>query len=141
MMHMCSFPMNRSDGSKISLEELLTVVPGGQWTWHVLVFYGIGCAPGGRTMTSFEEEVRSAENGVVMTWTELNDFARTLDQTIDCQIVATALRRPVSRERVDRKDFRECEMVLDGFDSTEWAVWARDAGVSDRVVRVTSKLK
>lgn len=95
MMHMCSFPMNRSDGSKISLEELLTVVPGGQWTWHVLVFCGIGCAPGGRTMTSFEEEVRSSEDGVVMTWTELNDFARALDQTIDCQIVATALRCPV----------------------------------------------
>lgn len=42
---------------------------------------------------------------------------------------------------MDRKDFRGYEMVLDGFDSTEWVVWARDAGVSDRIVRVTSKLK
>lgn len=138
-MYMCSFPMNRSDGSKISLEELLAVVPGSQWTWYVLDFYGTGCAPGGRTMTSFEEEIRSSESGVVMTWAELNDFASALDQTIDCQIVATTHRCQVSRERVDRKDFRGYEMVLDGFDSTEWAVWTRDAGVSDRIVRVASK--
>lgn len=45
MMQMRSFPMSRSDGSKISLEELLSVVPGSEWTWYVLDFYGIGCAP------------------------------------------------------------------------------------------------
>ncbi|CAI1074372.1 Uncharacterised protein [Serratia liquefaciens] len=140
MMQMRSFPMNRSDGSKISLEELLTVVPGSQWTWYVLDFYGIGCTPGGQTMVSFEEEVRSSENGIAMTWAELNDFARALDQTIDCQIVAGRLEKPVSRDRVERKDFRGYEMVLDGFDSTKWAVWAHDASVSDRVVRVASKL-
>ena len=140
MMQMRSFPMDRSDGSKISLEELLTVVPGSQWTWYVLDFYGSGCAPGDQTMTSFEDEVRSSDNGVAMTWTELNDFAHGLDQTIDCQIVA-ATQYPVSRERVGRRDFCEYEMVIDGFDSTEWAVWARDESVSDRIVRVASKLK
>jgi hypothetical protein len=141
MMQMRSFPMNRSDGSKISLEELLTVIPGSKWTWYVLNFYGIGCAPGGQTMISFEEAVRSSESGVAMTWTELNDFARGLDQTIDCQIVAAMLQNPVSREQAEREDFRGYEMVLDGFDSTEWAVWARDASVSDRVVRVAAKVK
>jgi hypothetical protein len=141
MMQMRSFPMDRSDGSKISLEELLTVVPGNQWTWYVLDFYGIGRAPDGQPMIAFEEEIRSSDNGVAMTWTELNDFARALDQTIDCQIVATVLQSPVSRDRVERKDFCGYEMVLDGFDSTEWAVWARDSNVSDRVARVASKLK
>lgn len=58
-------------------------------------------------MVSFEEEVRSSENGVAMTWAELNDFARALDQTIDCQIVATMLQNPVSRERVERRTFAD----------------------------------
>lgn len=130
-----TFPMQRINGSAVTLYELLSAVPDNIWNWFVLDFYGAGSAPGGRAMASFEEETRSHENGIPMTWTELNAFARAVDHTIDCLIIATVPGHDVSRERIDKQDFSGCEVVLEGFDSTEWTVWSRDSSVSDRVMK------
>lgn len=120
-MKFATFSAFQNDGYLIQLIDFLSVIPENNWVWVILDFYGAGNAPCGLTMEEFETLVRTKSGGVIMTWLELNDFAKTLGQTYDCLIVATKSTQNISEDRSVKENFSSCEIVIEAFDSTDWS--------------------
>lgn len=133
MMQMLSFPMYSPSGSKISLEDVLGFIPDNSWSWNIFDFYGMGCPPSGNSMGSFEENIRSSNNGISMTWPELRFFARSLEQTIDLQLIAAKAGAILCREEIEAKNLSNVEIFIEAADSSEWSIWARDTTICHRI--------
>ncbi|WP_422403699.1 hypothetical protein [Pseudomonas sp. GZD-209] len=133
MMQMLSFPMYSPSGSKISLEDVLGFIPDNSWNWYIFDFYGMGCPPSGNSMDSFEENIRSSNNGISMTWPELRFFARSLEQTIDLQLIAAKAGAILCREEIEDKNLSNIEIFIEAVDSSEWSIWARDITICHRI--------
>lgn len=119
MMQMLSFPMYSPSGSKISLEDVLGFIPDNSWNWYIFDFYGMGCPPSGNSMNCFEENIRSSNNGISMTWPELRFFARSLEQTIDLQLIAAKAGTILCREEIEDKNLSNVEIFIEATDSSE----------------------
>lgn len=135
MMRFLTYPSFRDDGSVIQLIELLEVIPDNRHVWSVLYFEGTGIMPNDLSVDEFEDLVRSKPNGLMVTWTELRYFARSLTQTYDCLIVAAKSIQDISGDKSSSKEsFGNCEVVVEAFDSSEWSVWVRDSQVMSKFV-------
>lgn len=126
------FPSSRSNGSLIQLTDFLQTIPENNFIWAILDFYGIGNAPNGLLMEDFETLVRSKSQGFIMNWAELQEFAGSLEQTYDCLIVAAKSLDFISSEKSEKENFKNCEIVIEAFDSTEWLIWARNAELMEK---------
>src|SRR6266496_1286632 len=81
-------PVHFSDGSLLSISDVLATFFENSFVWVILEFFGIGRAPEGMSMPEFEDRVQSAPDGLQMTWAELKAFVTHVAQTFDCEIVA-----------------------------------------------------
>lgn len=133
MMQMLSFPMYNSSGARVSLEDVLALIPENTWTWYILDFYGMGCPSPESIIGSFEARIQSSESGIAMTGSELNIFARSLDQAIDLQLVAAKAGEIICRKEIEGMNFCKIEIFIEALDSSEWLVWTRDILLNDRV--------
>lgn len=126
-MQTITFSAFRNDQSLVQLTELLAAMPANDWVWHILEFEGMGKAPNDLSMQAFEDLARLNPQGYVMTWAELQDFAKPLIQTIFCLIVAIKPSQtpPSIRAKALENDFNGFEVVIDGFDSTDWTISTR----------------
>lgn len=134
MMRFLTYPSFREDGSIIQLIELLEVIPNNQHIWSILYFDGTGMMPNDLSVDEFADLVRAKPNGLIMTWTELRYFARSLTQTYDCLIVAAKSMRDISDDKSLRENIDNCTVVIEAFDSSEWSIWACDPQVMSRFV-------
>ena len=57
-----------------------------------------------------------------MSWGELMAFARSLEQTIECLIIALDPNVEFVSEDLAKDDFSSCKIIIQAFDSTEWRV-------------------
>jgi len=129
-----TFPSFRQDRSCVQLADFLSKLPDDDWVWSVLEFYGVGTAPNGLPMADFEALTRSEPKGFIMNWSELKNFAGSLDQTYDCLIVAARSVQDISNDKSSKENFSNCEVVIEAFDSTEWSVWARDKKLMQELI-------
>jgi hypothetical protein len=111
-------PMHLPGGSLLSMSDVLAAFPENGAVWIIFEFFGTGRAPMGMGMPEFEDRVRSAPEGLQMTWAELKSFGAGLGQTFDCEIVAFRAADYYEAHRsVDLAIAKIC-----AFDSTEWYV-------------------
>ena len=114
--------MFRSDGSRVQLVDWLNEVEPNNLNWSVLDFNGIGQAPNDLSMDEFEDAIRLDPTGFKMSWDELMVFARSLEQTIECLIIALEPNVEFVGEDLAKDDFSSCKIIIQAFDSTEWRV-------------------
>ena len=114
--------MFRSNGTRVQLIDWLNEVEPNNLNWYVLDFNGIGQAPNDLSMDEFEDAIRLDSTGYKMTWDELMVFARGLDQTIECLIIALEPNIEFIDEDLTKDDFLSCKIIIQAFDSTEWRV-------------------
>ena len=114
--------MFRPDGNRVQLIDWLNEVEPNNLNWSILYFNGIGQAPNDLSMDEFENAIRLDPTGFKMTWDDLLAFARKLDQTIECLIIAVEPNVELVGEDLARDDFSSCKIIIQAFDSTEWKV-------------------
>ncbi|WP_179272318.1 hypothetical protein [Streptomyces sp. XY006] len=114
--------MQDSQGAAIGLDSLLCLVGENQWVWSVLDFDGIGTALPGQGYAEIRDRVHSSPQGYVMSWTQVRDFAASVQQCFDLLLVAATDRRSLDPQRLAAGDFSGCLMVLTASDSTWWSV-------------------
>ncbi|STR45883.1 hypothetical protein [Iodobacter fluviatilis] len=129
-------PAFRADGTMVQLSELLTVIPDNVYVWSVIDFYGIGEAPEEFSMEEFEKQTMIRHRGFIMNWLELKMFAENLIQTVDCLIVGANYEDNISSIKLMKNDYSSCEIVIQAFDSSEWAVWAHDSTLASKLAMV-----
>lgn len=114
--------MFRPDGTRVQLIDWLNEVESNNLNWSILDFNGIGQAPDDLSMDEFEDVIRLDPTGFKMSWDELIVFARNLEQTIECLIIALEPDIEFIGDNLERDDFSSCKIVIQAFDSTEWIV-------------------
>lgn len=114
--------MFRPDGSLVQLIDKLVEFEPNMLKWSVLDFNGVGQPPSDLSMDEFEDAIRLAPTGYKVDWHALLVFARGLEQTIDCLIVAIEPDAEFVVEDVLKDDFSSCKIAIQAFDSTEWRV-------------------
>jgi hypothetical protein len=111
-------PMHLPGGSLLSMSDILSTFPENESVWVIFEFFGIGCAPKGMSMPDFEDQVRSAPEGLQMTWSELREFGADVAQAFDCEIAAFRVTDyPAKRRGIGLSIAKICAL-----DSTEWQV-------------------
>lgn len=125
MIARANFSAFRSDGTKVSLQYLLSEVPHNDLNWSVLAFRGVGTAPDGLTMEQFERLAESTPGGYLMSWQNLKEFSGHLDDTIDCLIVAAKSKADLLAIDRSSENLGTCDVWLELDDSTDWYVQTR----------------
>jgi len=126
MLTSFSVPMHQTT-KLIQLSDVLSLFEPNVLKWVVVDFQGVGRAPNDVSMPEFEESVRKAEPPRCLSWTELNDFASFLDQTVECLIVALQDPGRIDWSRPLAEPYAGFDIVLEADDSTEWRIGVRDA--------------
>ncbi len=114
--------MFKEDGSIVQLNDILHNLAGEELKWSVLYFEGVGKAPNSLSMEDFEEKIQSEKMGYVMSWEDLNEFSRCLEQTFHCVIVGYYTDEYFDKNKILNGDMRGCEVMIDAFDSEEWEI-------------------
>lgn len=129
-MKSISFPMHLSD-RLVGLDQVVSLLPVTALHWSILDFDGIGTAPDEMSMDEFQAVTHSTPGGYRLSWQDLRDFASRMEQTFECLIVGARVPSDFDASRFDKDDFRDCCIVLQAFDSTEWSVSAHDSNLLD----------
>ena len=112
--------MFRPDGTRVQLIDWLNKIEPNNLNWSILDFNGIGNAPSNLSMDEFEDLIKSDPTGYKMGWNELVYFAQSLEQTIECLIIALEPDTEFVGENLGKDDFSSCKIIIQAFDSTEW---------------------
>lgn len=133
MFRFVRIPIHPEEGITVALRDILEKIPTNDLLWRVLHFTGVGKAPDGMTMPSFERAVRASPDGYHLTWSGLLNFANEIEQVWDCLIVGTPNNIPIQREIVVSGVFLDCDYVIEADDSTDWKLGTKNSVASRRV--------
>lgn len=73
----------------------------------------------------FEQELQEMQSGHAMTWRELVEFSRRLEQVWNCVIVGSEAKFMDKHAILRNQDYAGCDSVIEAFDSTEWKIGGR----------------
>lgn len=115
--------MNLATEDEATLHRILDCLPTRTWSWTFLQYWGTGAPPDGyQSMEAFESAVRGLPVGLMWSGSDLLDFAASVEQTIDCLIVASDGRSKLTRDSVASQDYPFGVVTIEARDSTEWIV-------------------
>ncbi|MEU8202722.1 hypothetical protein [Streptosporangium sp. NPDC049046] len=145
MIRKITIPMHKENGSLVSLSNLLEAIPDNEWRWIIIEFYGIGSPPHGMTMDEFEESIRNEPNGLTVSWAELKEMGKNIEQTYDFLAVAYAPNSPLEVPPTDTESLNDslgqC-ILIRAFDSMEWTVEVSDRlGFSEKLISAIARMK
>lgn len=117
------------------LKEVLDALPEltTELTWHLLALEAVGKGLHGESMLVTEDRINSSPHGITLRFAELQEFARTLEQTLNATIVGMAegeappslpLRLPYATQYI----------VVEGIDSSIWAITSNESAVVRRAL-------
>ncbi|WP_200308097.1 hypothetical protein [Streptomyces adelaidensis] len=122
MSELVEFRMHDTEGGRVGLDSLLSLVPDNNWVWSVLDFDGIVQGVAGLEYAEFRQKIASSSQGYVMSWAQVREFATGVRQCFDLLLVAAGEHRLLDPERFAAGDFAGCPLVLTASDSTWWRV-------------------
>lgn len=123
----------------VGLSHILESVDSGPWLWKILEFSGVGSAPRNMSMPEFEALVSQCSDGYKLNWNELTEFAKGVEQTWNCLIVALDPSDSRSHRTLGEEDRCEAHLTIEGIDSSTWRIGARDYFWLKRLQRSTSE--
>jgi hypothetical protein len=109
-MNTIKFPAQRSDGTFVSLSDVLAVVPENRYLWMLKRYWGVGVVPHDLPIERFSAMTMTSE-GVRFDWRQLLEFAAGLDQIIDGDIWA-----------FEEGEEAAPKIFIEVFDSGQWTI-------------------
>jgi len=123
----------------VELSDILKeITRGNSFYWSILYLYGTGCLDDGQPMPAFEEKIKRAKNGFVLTWEELNNLAEKFWDLVDITIIGSKDKSLVKRFDNDEEMHEKCDIVIEMIDSGYWEIFAKDL---DLIFRLKNKFK
>lgn len=126
-------PMYRENGTRVQLADLLKKIPANDWVWIIVEFDGVGRMPSPLTFGEFQQRLHEQPRGFLQTWSEVCRFAKDLEYTIDCLVVAVSNIDRLKIGTLQNDDFQQCEVALRAIDSTEWELFSSNASLLDEL--------
>lgn len=123
----------------VSLASILEEVKSGdRLHWGITLFHGSGDLGSHRSIPAFEESCNQSQNGVGLSWTELNQLADKLTEIEDITLIGCTAKEHLHRYPSVREMGRSCETFIQLVDSNFWQVLSND---SQLIVRLTKKYR
>lgn len=110
-------------GIKMSLLDILDLIPENNWQWVVYEFDAVGSAPDGMDMPEFESLVLSIDNGFNITWVGLRRLAESISDVNSCLLAAVI--EPVSYSSINEENDQLLALVTIS-DSTTWELMFKE---------------
>ena len=105
------------DDKKLTLLDVISKIPHNTMDWYLFEINGVGTAPDNLTMLDFEELVKERDEGYKFSWSELEYFARNIEDINDIILVSSP--RPITFDELNRNNV---DVYVEIFDSNSWEV-------------------
>ena len=106
--------------------------------WSILHLYTTGHLGEGRSIPEFEGQIAAAENGVFITWIDLNILSNKLWDIMDITLIGCKEKNLLRRFPTDQEMYEKCDIVIEKIDSSYWEVFSKD---QDLIKRLAAKFK
>jgi hypothetical protein len=109
----------------VELKDLLSLASMLRGSWQMFVVEGmVGQTPDPQSVEAFEQLTRTSEYGYLFDRQRLCAFAETLED-IGSFVLTHTVGRMIAQINVDRREFVDCDLVVELFDWSEWRVHIR----------------
>ena len=110
----------------VELADILKEIPNGnEFFWSILVFDAQGKIKNGKSNDDLERE-SSSEQGSLLTWKELNDFAMENIVIIDLIVIGCKDKSDIKRYNTEREMYESYDYYIDKFDTSYWEIFSKD---------------
>jgi hypothetical protein len=118
------------------LKEVLDTLPEQvrNYRWYMLAVEAVGKGLHGKSMLSTEQIVNSNPNGLQLTFEELQEFARGLEQTLNTIVFAGDERCPPPSLPLTLPALGNY-VLIEAIDTSLWAVSSNDQRVTDCMLK------
>lgn len=103
--------------------------------WSILFLDAMGNLGEGRSLPVFEQQIYDSENGLSISWDDLNALSRKFYQIIDMVLIGSRDKHMIRRYKEDQDRNESCDYVIDMFDSSYWEVFSKDEEFFNRLVK------
>lgn len=97
--------------------------------WSIFYLYATGDLGEGQCIVELEEKVSNLEQGLILSWSELNELATKFDQMFDIIVVASADQNSITRCDNDKELYSKHLIVIELFDGAYWRIYAEDEDI------------
>lgn len=121
---------------KVKLCDILNEISDGdKFHWSILFSEVIPMPGRGKYTTSIEEKADNAQEGYILTWQQLKDFTGAVHQELDLRVIGALDVFMIRKYNSDEELHRNCDFLIEMFDSTYWEVFSRDHELIDRLAK------
>ena len=115
------------------LAVLLKQFDGSALHWSILELEATGDLGENKHLADVVNQVRTSKCGLQVSWKELVDLASHLHQVIWGFVIGSQDPEALERYASEAEVSKNCDIVIDVFDTTYCDVYARDQGLLDRI--------
>jgi hypothetical protein len=130
-MHKFCLENVRPNGLIANLDSVLSNIKDNDFLWSILDFDGIGPFPNAMSIDEFCEQITKQDRGYLCSWNEIVDFSKSIYDCYDCLIVAVKSAGNINKIEISNKNYVNCMLVLELFDSTYWDIYIKDIDIVD----------
>jgi hypothetical protein len=130
-------PMYRENGSQIQLIDFLEKIEDNKWIWNFVEFDGIHNDCISKKMIDFSEKINKKSNGLICDWSELLEFSKTIEYTVDCLIVAVSSFEFLNINDFLMDEFENCNVAIRAIDSTTWLLSSSNKDLINEFMKVS----
>lgn len=135
----------------IELPDILEKIPGGDsYYWSILCLDAMGDLGEDRSLTVFEEQINSSEEGLFITWKDLNSLASKFHQIIEILLIGCKNKNFLDRYKnsavlkeyeIPTEMLKSCEIVIQKIDGWFWEIFSKDEKLIKKLITKFSKTK
>lgn len=96
-----------------------------EFIWKVLWLEATGKLKEGN-IVDFEKKVNSSDNGYSIDFSELLDFAKSIDQVLEIVLIGSTKIDHLKRYQTDQEMKNTCELCIELIDSSYWEISTND---------------
>ena len=111
----------------VDFPDILEAVPNGdRFYWAILYLYASGHLGEGQSLPVLEEEIKHSQMGFLITWEELNYFAKKISDLIDITVIGCKNKSMIKRYNSDKEMYETCDFVIEMIDSGYWEIFSKN---------------
>jgi hypothetical protein len=129
----------KGGGISVQLSDILKeIYEGDLFFWSILYLRAIGHLGDGKSLPEFQKQIGNSENGLFITWKDLNILAQKLYQIHDVVIIGCRDIRFLKTYDTDQEMYETCDIYIEMVDSGYWEVFSKDDSL---IARLAAKFK
>lgn len=111
----------------VELKDILEEFDGSKLNWSILFFSGLGdLKKWNTTIPEFMKKSNESENGLYISWKDLNNLTVLFWEIIDIVIIGNEDIMGLRRYEDDETMYDSSDIVIVKFDSSYWEVFSKD---------------